>query len=83
MPNTPGTPGINEQPAQPNPDTAGNVSSPSQFFQQLAMSQQQQIPVQPIDPWVPMTPERFFQQMVAGQNPMRQIVFHRIAEMLS
>jgi hypothetical protein len=30
-----------------------------------------------------MTPERFFQQMVAGQNPMRQIVFHRIAQMLS
>lgn len=68
---TPGTPGIQEQPAPIG--GMGGMVTPTQS----------QIPVQPIDPYVPMTPERFFQQMIAGNNPLRQMVFHRIGELLS
>jgi hypothetical protein len=73
---SPGTPGIFEQPTPAPIAGMGGMVTPTS-------SPPSQIPLQPIDPWVPMTPERFFQQMVAGQNPMRQIVFHRIAQMLS
>ena len=71
-PNAPGTPGIFEQAQSQGPTR--------DLAAQLPASQ---IPVQPIDPWVPMTPERFFQQMIAGRNPLRQMVFHRIGELLS
>jgi hypothetical protein len=67
---SPGTPGIFEAAQKYGPTN------------ELAALQQSQIPLTPIqDP--PMTPERFFMGMVAGENPLRKMIFQRIGQMLS
>jgi hypothetical protein len=66
----PGTPGIFEAAQKYGPTN------------ELAALQQSQIPLTPIqDP--PMTPERFFMGMIAGENPLRKMIFQRIGQMLS
>lgn len=71
----PGTPGIVEQPA-PSLFEQAQAQGPTRS---LALLDQAQQPL----PEPPMTAERFFMGMIAGENPLRQMVFKRIGEMLS
>lgn len=69
---------------QAQPGTPGIFEAAQRFgpTNELAALQQSQIPLTPIqDP--PMTPERFFAGMVAGENPLRKMVFQRIGQLLS